>query len=186
MKRRVIIIVLALVFCAAIAANAEGATSNLFCYVTDVTANSLQVLTDGEALYSFQLGPETETTTPRGTIQLDDAVVIRYTGNLNVNAEMQSVTVDRVMRLHILYGTVEQVSGDIATVRILGDDGEAGERYQFNLDTADLMVGEDNVVVGDDVEIASATDPAQWTPGEMQDSGYIHITVYGQIEDTFE
>ncbi len=189
MKKRIAMaLCVALVFSMAGMALAEMVKSAyLYCIVIEQTATTFTVLTDGQQRYTFQKGENLSVQSASGALAMDDAVVVQYTGTIEMNAEEQSVHVAEVVVLSTLDGTVHENSTMNAIwVQSLNDDGSAGPIYGFDKENADVAVGEDGILIGDDVEVAYRGSLEDLVEGQVQDVGYVHISVYGQIEDTME
>ncbi len=152
----------------------------LFGYIIDVSAGGFELITDNEVVYGFSRNDATQIVSDAG-LEMDNAVVVMYQGNLNVDAQAQSVVVSEVTVLGTLYGTVSDATMNTISVTASTD----GQVYIFPTEDADVVVGEDGILVGDEIEVAYkgrlSTDA-----GQAQQLEYTHITVYGQTESGLE
>ena len=189
MKNSFLILLTAIVLLAALSlgtAAAEGGSSRLFCYVTSESSDRLDVLSDAEEFMTFRLDEDVTIQSATGVLWLDDAVLIAYTGSLNPNTQEQSVRVDKIEVLPVFNGRVEGDDAGTLSIRAIDDDGQDAELYLFDKDAVDILVGEEGIVRGDEVEVAYAGDASMLRPNQTQRLGYVHVTVYGQVEDAFE
>lgn len=181
MKKTALLLILLLALGMAWGAHADQPAYSLFGYVIECSDGGFELITDDETWYAFTADVAAVTSAAAG-VNVDDAVKITYTGDLNVNAQLQSVAVTEIAVLETLYGCIEDATASTTSVRSLQEDGRL---YIFSNDDADIVVTDGGIVIGDEVEVAylGALQPDS---GQAQQLGYVHITVYGQIDDDYE
>lgn len=176
-------LILSLTAASALASDAD--TRSVFGYIIDASTNGFEIITDGEQMYSFNRGDATEVLGDEGML-LDSAVLVTYEGDLNLNSEAQSVAVTRITQLNTVYGQIEDATADTIAVRTLNEEGESGQLYLFDRESADVVTGEDGILAGDEVEVAFKESLNDLVADQVQQFEYVHITVYGQIEGEME
>ncbi|MDL2207082.1 hypothetical protein LJC33_09295 [Eubacteriales bacterium OttesenSCG-928-N13] len=157
----------------------------LFGYVIEASSSSFEIITDDESIYQFSIDQSTSIATSSDRL-LDQAVMVMYIGDLNLNARSQNVQVAEITTLNLIHGRIEDGTSSTVSVRVMDDQGNPGSLYLFDRENADIVVGEDGIVIGDEVEVSFRETLSQLVPDQVQNFPYVHITVYGQVEDEFE
>ena len=181
MLKNAILVLLMIALLIPAPALAQSAQSRVFGYVIRDQADRLDILTDTEIPLSFALDPSLA-----GGFALDDVVLVAYSGSLNLDTTEQSATPTKVYVLSTFNGRVEADSPSRFSIRAFMDDGSNGSLYHFNKDDADILMGEEGILTGDEVEVAYAGDKSALVPDQLQSLPYVHVTIYGQVDGSFE